>query len=303
MSLLSQPETFAEIKGGVTLRSIHRAAGAAATLLAAISFGTGRAAAAGCDSLAGIKLGKAIVTAAGSVSGSFGIMNWVPPLLTSVSVPFCRVEGTISPTADSDIRFELWLPPPSAWNGKYEGVGNGGFAGFITYIPMDWALEAGYAVSGTDTGHDAAVIDARWAVGHPEKVVDFGWRAIHETAVASKAIVQAYYGRAATHAYFAGCSNGGREALMEAQRFPDDYDGIVAGAPANYWTGLMANAAWDQQALTAEPGARSPPGSCRRSAPQCSRPVTARMEFWTIQASAGSTLRSCCARVPSSIPV
>jgi hypothetical protein len=240
--------------GDDTMQALHRSAAAAATVLAVISFGTGRATAAGCDSLAGMKLGKATVTAAGSVSGSFGVMNQVPPLLTSVSVSFCRVEGTISPTADSDIRFELWLPPSSAWNGKYEGVGNGGFAGFITYIPMGQALEAGYAVSGTDTGHVAAVTDARWAVGHPEKVVDFGWRAIHETAVASKAIVQAYYGRTATHAYFAGCSDGGREALMEAQRFPEDYDGIVAGAPANYWTRLMANAAWDQQALTAEPG-------------------------------------------------
>ena len=181
-------------------------------------------------------------------------MAQVPPQLVSLSVPFCRVEGTIRPTAGSDIRFELWLPPASAWNGKYEGVGNGGFAGFITYEPMRWALEAGYAVSGTDTGHVASVVDARWALGHPEKVADFGWRAIHETAVASKAIVEAYYGRVPSHAYFAGCSDGGREALMEAQQFPEDYDGIVSVAPANYWTQVLAGAIWNEQALVAEPG-------------------------------------------------
>ena len=178
----------------------------------------------------------------------------MPPQLVSVPVPFCRVEGVIRPTTDSDIRFELWLPPPATWNGKYQGVGNGGFAGFITYQPMAQALEAGYAVSGTDAGHVASVTDARWAIGHPEKVADFGWRAIHETAQASKAIAEAYYGRAPSHAYFSGCSDGGREALMEAQRFPDDYDGIVSVAPANYWTQGVPGFIWDEQALIAEPG-------------------------------------------------
>jgi Tannase and feruloyl esterase len=202
------------------MRSAHRTTAAAFVWLAFHSFGTGHAEAASCNSLAGMKMGDASVTAAGSINPPFSIMAQVPPQLVSLSVPFCRVEGTIRPTAGSDIRFELWLPPASAWNGKYEGVGNGGFAGFITYEPMRWALEAGYAVSGTDTGHVASVVDARWALGHPEKVADFGWRAIHETAVASKAIVEAYYGRVPSHAYFAGCSDGGREALMEAPTIP-----------------------------------------------------------------------------------
>ena len=236
------------------MRSANGATAAAFVWLALHSFGTGQAAAASCNSLAGMKIGDASVTAAGSINPPFSIMAQVPPQLVSLSVPFCRVEGTIRPTADSDIRFELWLPPASAWNGKYEGVGNGGFAGFITYEPMCWALEAGYAVSGTDTGHVASVVDARWAIGHPEKVTDFGWRAIHETAAASKAIVQAYYGRVPSHAYFSGCSDGGREALMEAQRFPEDYDGIVSVAPANYWTQVLAGAIWNEQALVAEPG-------------------------------------------------
>ena len=141
------------------------------------------------------------------------------------------------------------MPPVGYWNGKYEGVGNGGFAGSLIYPAMSWGLGAGYAVSGTDTGHAGGPLDAGWALGHPEKIADFGWRGIHETAAASKAVVEAYYGKAPAHAYFAGCSDGGREALMEAQRFPQDYDGIVAGAPANYWTKLLANAVWTEQAL------------------------------------------------------
>src|SRR5208282_432692 len=163
--------------------------------------------------------------------------------------PFCRVQGTIKPSADSDIKFEVWLPPEASWNGKVQGVGNGGFAGSLIYIPMTWALDAGYAVSGTDTGHSGGTLDSDWALGHPEKIIDFGWRAIHLTAEASKAIVADYYGKAPEHAYFSGCSDGGREALMEAQRFPNDYDGIVAGAPASNWTKLLTNAVWSEQAV------------------------------------------------------
>src|SRR5579863_775523 len=148
-----------------------------------------------------------------------------PPAPVTVKAPFCRVDGSIKPSQDSDIAFEVWLPPAPAWNGKYEGVGNGGFAGSLIYSPMAWALEAGYAVSGTDTGHTGGSLDSGWALGHPEKIVDFGWRGIHETASASKSIIEAYYAKAPAHAYFSGCSDGGREALMEAQRFPKDYDG------------------------------------------------------------------------------
>jgi hypothetical protein len=118
---------------------------------------------------------------------------------------------------------------------------------------MAWALDAGYAVSATDTGHSGGSLEAGWALGHPEKIVDFGWRAIHDTAVASKAIVEAFYAKAPAHSYFSGCSDGGREALMEAQRFPTDYDGIVAGAPANAWTLLLANAISTDEALAATP--------------------------------------------------
>ena len=219
----------------------------------AAALGLGAASAADCGSLTGKTFGPALVTSATSVvppSKFFGKNSGVP---AAASVPMCRVEGVITTSPDSSSPFEVWLPAPDAWNGKYEGVGNGGFAGSIIYESMDWALRGGYAVAGTDTGHSGTPFESAWALGHPEKVVDFGWRAIHETAAASKAIVEAYYGRKPSHAYFSGCSDGGREALMEAQRFPTDYDGIVAGAPANYWTKLSVNAVSAEQALTATP--------------------------------------------------
>jgi Tannase and feruloyl esterase len=167
----------------------------------------------------------------------------------------------IKPTADSDIKFEVWLPPESAWNGRYGAIGNGGFAGSLILPAMASRVAEGYAVSGTDTGHPGGPLDAGWALGHPEKVADFGWRAIHETAEASKSVIGAYYGKTASKSYFAGCSDGGREALMAAQRFPKDFDGIVAGAPANYWTNLMTNAA-STMALN-KPGAWLSPDELR----------------------------------------
>jgi hypothetical protein len=164
---------------------------------------------------------------------------------------FCRVTGTIQASKDSDIRFEVWMPA-TGWNGRFRGIGNGGFAGSISYRPLELAVSRGYAAAATDTGHQAGgPIDARWALGHPEKVIDFGYRAIHEMTERAKAIVAAFYGKAPDHSYFASCSNGGRQALMEAQRYPADYDGIVAGAPANAFTHLLAQGAWDVKNLRA----------------------------------------------------
>jgi hypothetical protein len=161
---------------------------------------------------------------------------------------FCRVRGVMLPTSDSKIRFEVWLPE-SGWNGRLLGAGNGGFAGVIGYQQLAGYLKRGFAVSGTDTGHEANGTDATWAYEHPEKVKDFGWRAIHLTAERSKEIVSAYYGKAQQKAYFDACSDGGREALMEAQRFPGDYDGILAGAPAYAWSTLLASGVSALQAL------------------------------------------------------
>jgi hypothetical protein len=201
-------------------------------------------AAATCDSLASLKIAHATIRTAALVPAA------------GETPSYCRVAGVLKPTADSDIRFEIWMP--AKWNGKFEGIGNGGFAGSISTPALAGAVRRGYATASTDTGHEAGGTDASWALGHPEKAVDFGYRAIHETAVAAKAAVAAFYGSGPKKSYFDSCSNGGRQALMEAQRYPEDYDGIVAGAPANNWTHLLANAVNTVQATTAE-GAWIPP--------------------------------------------
>jgi Tannase and feruloyl esterase len=225
---------------------------------AAALLATTAACAASCGDLAGKSYGPATIIAATSVVGPSSFVGKDPPQPTALDAPFCRIEGVIKPTSDSDIRFEVWLPPAEKWNGKLEAVGNGGFAGSLIYPSMKRALDQGYATTATDTGHEGGPLDAGWALGHPERISDFGWRGVHETAIASKAVVAEYYGKAATHAYFAGCSDGGREALIEAQRFPKDFNGIVAGAPASAWNRLFANALADHQALSAPDAWLSP---------------------------------------------
>lgn len=190
----------------------------------------------------------------------------VPPL--PVLNEFCRVQGTLTPTPSSQIRIEVWLPPKDKWNGKFLGAGNAGFGGTFTspYIFMGGAIGRGYAAAGTDTGHvngqmgDRAASGAGWALGQPEKVIDYGHRANHLTAAAAKSLVKAYYASAPKYSYFQGCSNGGREALMEAQRYPEDYDGIIAGAPAHNWSSLMAAQAWNTRARDALPDGSLPVG-------------------------------------------
>ena len=210
---------------------------------------------ASCESLASLKLPGAAITVAQPVTeGSFQ----PPDGVALHNLPaLCRVAGVLQPSADSEIHFEVWLPA-TGWNGKFQGIGNGGFAGSIDYRGLGSAVSHGYAAAASDTGHHAGGTDAAWALGHPEKVVDFGYRAVHETAEKGKAIVADFYGGAPKRSYFASCSNGGRQALMEAQRYPEDYDGIVAGAPANYWTHLLAAAAWDLRALLDDPAGYVP---------------------------------------------
>jgi hypothetical protein len=170
---------------------------------------------------------------------------------------FCKVLGSAHPTSDSDIRFEVVIP--AQWNGRYLQVGNGGFAGVIPERSMMAPLAQGYAVAGTDDGHEDTVnTDASWALNHPQKAIDFGYRALKETTDAAKAIIAANKGMAPHYSYFQGCSDGGREALMEAQRYPSDFNGIIAGDPANHWTHLLAGAAWGYQALTATQGSFLP---------------------------------------------
>jgi feruloyl esterase len=145
--------------------------------------------------------------------------------------------------------------PASGWNDKYLGVGNGGFAGSIDYRSLGGNLKRGYATAATDTGHEADGTDATWAFRHPEKITDFGYRALHLTTENAKALIRAFYTRPQQHSYFDSCSDGGREALMEAQRFPEDFDGILAGAPANYWTHLLSNGVTVANAMYAKPAA------------------------------------------------
>ena len=149
-----------------------------------------------------------------------------PPLLLPA---YCRVAATLKPSSDSDIKMEVWMP--ENWNGKIEVVGNGGWAGVISYAAMAQAVKEGYAAASTDTGHEGG--NGMFALGHPEKIVDFGYRAVHNTVVTSKAIVAAYYGKGPKYSYWNGCSTGGRQALVEVTRYPEDFDGVVAGAPAN----------------------------------------------------------------------
>jgi feruloyl esterase len=171
---------------------------------------------------------------------------------------FCRVVAVAKPTPDSEIRLEVWMPL-AGWNGKLQGLGNGGFAGQIEFLAMGGAVTMGYAAVATDTGHQGGPADAGWALGHPEKVADFGHRGIHQMTLVAKAAVNAFYGKNAQHSYFVGCSDGGREALMEAQRYPADYDGILAGDPANNWTPLFATSVADTQALTLDAASFIPP--------------------------------------------
>jgi feruloyl esterase len=170
---------------------------------------------------------------------------------------FCQVAVTLRPTSDSEIRIEVWMPEGAAWNGKYEGTGNGGWGGAIEPGELAAGVRRGYATASTDTGHEGA--SASFAMGHPEKLVDFGYRSVHGMTVAAKALIAVYYGRDAKLAYFEGCSSGGRQALMEAQRYPDDYDGIVAGSATNNFTKMMFGRIWVAQATLSDATSYIPP--------------------------------------------
>jgi feruloyl esterase len=211
---------------------------------------------AACEQLSGLKLPEAKITAATlETSGSF--KSDLGQTMTGLP-PFCRVTGVATPTAQSQIGFEVWLPL-SNWSGRYVQVGNGGLAGIIFHPLLGQMLERGHAATSTDNGHKGNPFDGSWAIGEPEKVRDFAERAVHVTTDAGKRITAEYYGSKAKRAYFFGCSEGGREALIAAQRYPADFDGIVVGAPANYWTDLLTGFVWSSQALHKDPATFIPP--------------------------------------------
>src|SRR3954470_19243288 len=195
----------------------------------------------GCSDLARTSLPNTTILSAESVpAGGFtppGSGNAASAGVFSTVPAFCRVIARLTPTPDSDIRVEVWLPR-AGWNRKLQAAGNGGLGGTIPYPALAAAVRAGYAAAATDTGHVGG--NADFVAGHPEKLIDFGYRAIHEMTVSAKALVAAHYDARPQRSYFSSCSTGGRQALVEAQRYPDDFDGIAAG-----------DASWDQMRLYA----------------------------------------------------
>src|SRR5713226_1569083 len=229
-------------------------------LLALAALAAAPALAATCESLASLKLPDTTITLAEPVAaGAFSAPTSLPakgerPSFKDLPA-FCRVAATLQPTTDSDIKIEVWMPA-AGWNGKFQAVGNGGWSGNIVYPGMGQALRRGYATSSTDTGHTGG--SGSFALGHPEKLIDFAWRSEHEMTVKAKAIIAAFYGKGPRLSYWVGCSSGGKQGLKEAQRFPDDYDGIIAGAPANYWTHLMVADLWAAQVALKDPASFIP---------------------------------------------
>jgi feruloyl esterase len=243
---------------------LERTLGASAALAAFAFFIPAGAGAATCEGLASLSLPQTTITMAQVVApGAF--TPPAPPRGGSrgptqnpfASLPsFCRVAATLAPTSDSDIKIEVWLPT-SGWNSKFQAVGNGGWAGSISYPAMAEALRRGYATASTDTGHSTP--GGAFALGHPEKFIDFAYRSEHEMTVKAKAIVAGFYGGAPRYSYWNGCSTGGRQGLAEAQRFPDDYDGIIAGASANPRTYLNSWQISIAQAMLKDPARFIPP--------------------------------------------
>jgi feruloyl esterase len=230
-------------------------------IVASLVHAASAAAAQGADACAALA-GRASPTMAITAAQVTATGSFTPPGSTNVIgnlPPFCRVAGVLTPTPQSRILFELWMPV-DGWNGKFAGVGNGGWAGTIAFGALGDQLRRGYATASTNSGHEAApgIEAARFAYDQPERLIDFAHRAHHETAVAAKSLVQAFYGRAAARSYFIGCSSGGYEGLMEAQRYPADYDGVVAGAPANNWTRLMAGDLDGVLAVLGDPASHLP---------------------------------------------
>jgi feruloyl esterase len=235
----------------LSLRGLAAALGVAALAGAPAGLahaGTSRAAEGRCAKLASVRhLGLQILSATRVPEGRFAAApddGWPVPAS-------CRVVVLARPVPDSEIGFELWLP--DGWNGRYSQLGNGGFAGNIDHPSLANEIRHGNAAAMTDTGHKASQFDASWAFRHPAKLIDYGYRSIKVTADAAKALIGDYYGRAARRRYFIGCSNGGRQALMAAQRYPDDWDGVLAGSPPVQWTKQLATFAVLQQRLRSSP--------------------------------------------------
>jgi feruloyl esterase len=212
----------------------------AAVLLGGLAAASSALATTPCDKLAAMTAPDFKITASKAVAAG----PFTPPgAKAALDLPaFCRVQAIATPTPDSEIRFEVWIPQGGAWNSKFQGVGTGGYQGSISYPAMGEALRRGYAVTSTDMGHQGD--DLVFGQGHPEKVVDWAYRAIHVTAQAGKLVVRNATGRFPERSYFVGCATGGHQAMSEVQRFPADYDGVIAGNPANNRLNETAGYLW-----------------------------------------------------------
>jgi feruloyl esterase len=232
---------------------------ARAILLVALFVAAPSLNAASCEGLASLNLPETRITTAESIAAGAPVsvpgINAANRQISNLPA-FCRVAATLTPSTDSDVKIEVWLPA-AGWNGKFQGVGNGGWSGNIVYTALSEALRQGYATASTDTGHSGG--SGAFALGHPEKLIDFGYRAVHEMTVKAKAIIAAYYGNGPRLSYWNGCSSGGKQGLKEAQKFPQDYDGIIAGAPANNWTHLMVLSVGISQAVHKNQDSYIPP--------------------------------------------
>jgi feruloyl esterase len=220
----------------------------AALLTSLAGIGVTPAAAATCASLAGLTLPDTTITAAEPIAAG---TYTAPDGEVFANLPaFCRIAATLTPTSDSNIKIEVWMPY-SGWNGRYMGTGNGNFGGLIVYGGLAAFLAGNYAVANTDMGTSAATdpLGGRVLTGHPEKQIDFGTRSTNLMTVRSKQIIEAFYGERPTYSYFFGCSTGGGQGVHEALQFPGDYDGIFAGAPQINWTHNSVSNTWDYQAF------------------------------------------------------
>jgi feruloyl esterase len=248
--------------------------GSAVGLFAMVALGPTPAAAWSCTNLKTLHLQETTITSAEeNTTGKFIVPNSNPPITLTGRPPFCRVTATLTPTSDSTIKIEVWLPE-TTWNGRFLGTGGGGFQGLFTLSSyrdeLSVGIMKGFATANSDLGTGSSGCNPLWCgsagnmgnpvaiasgdpkepstglFGHPERIKDFGYRAIHLMTVRGKEIVKAFYGQNAQKAYFGGCSTGGQNALMEAQRFPDDYNGILAGDAAFNRTHLHMGAvdAW-----------------------------------------------------------
>ena len=251
------------LTGSRSLRR-HLGWGVCAAVLASTPLMARPAAVSNCAALANLLLENGTVTAAQSVpAGSYVAGDGT----TYTNLPaFCRIAATLTPTSDSNIRIEIWMPLKRRnWNGRFVGTGNGGYAGAIVYSELAATLPLGFAVINTDMGSaPATTLNGEPLTGHPQRQIDFAYRATHLMTVAGKQLVEAYYGDTPDYSYFTGCSTGGGQALHEAEQFPDDYDGVVGGAPAENRTNLHVSILWEYAVTHATPQAVIPESLLQR---------------------------------------